>query len=110
MSGEIHEALRKWEGSLRKNSCLSGPAAMEDGTVIEPRDDVNHPAHYAANGPKCPHCGNNIECITITENMGFCIGNTVKYIWRRKEKGAPLKDLKKARWYLDREISKLEAE
>lgn len=72
-------------------------------------DDVNHPSHYAENGPPCPHCGNTIECITITEAMPFCLGNTYKYIWRRNEKGTPLKDLKKARWYLDREIQRMEA-
>ncbi|HPB98055.1 MAG TPA: DUF3310 domain-containing protein [Polyangiaceae bacterium] len=74
----------------------------------EEPDPVHHPTHYT-NGPACPHCGNTIECITITEQMGFCDGNAVKYIWRRKMKGKPLEDLKKARWYIDREIARLEA-
>ena len=71
-------------------------------------DAINHPVHYV-NGPACPHCGNTIECITVTEEMGFCLGNVVKYIWRRNLKGDTLKDLKKARWYLDREIQRMEA-
>ena len=87
-----------------------------DGDIMEPKkqttisDTVNHPKHYASNGPACPNCGSNIECITITERMGFCLGNAVKYIWRHKNKGNALEDLKKARWYLDREIARMEAE
>jgi hypothetical protein len=40
--------------------------------------------------------------------LGFCLGNTVKYIARNQEKGTPLEDLKKALWYLDREIAQME--
>ncbi len=53
---------------------------------------------------------NPYEAIKVIEawGLGFCLGNTVKYISRAGKKGAVLQDLKKARWYLDREISKLE--
>ena len=88
---------------------MTGPITLKDGTVIVPRDSVNHPPHYTS-GPSCPHCGTTVECITITENMGFCLGNAVKYIWRHKSKGNELEDLKKARWYLDREIARMESE
>jgi hypothetical protein len=40
--------------------------------------------------------------------MGFCLGNAVKYIWRCGQKGDAIEDLKKARWYIDREIARLE--
>lgn len=40
--------------------------------------------------------------------QGFCLGNTVKYIARAPYKGKTLDDLKKARWYLDHEIKRLE--
>lgn len=60
-------------------------------------DAVNHPAHYTSQ-PR------GVECIQITEHMSFCLGNVLKYIWRSDEKGATIEDLKKARWYLDREI------
>jgi hypothetical protein len=88
---------------------LDGPMKLKDGTVIRPADLVNHPPHYT-NGPGCPHCGNVIECITITEQMNFCLGNAVKYIWRKEAKGKPLEDLRKARWYIDREIARMEVE
>ena len=65
-------------------------------------DAVHHPKHYT-NHPS------GVECIQITEHMGFNLGNVVKYLWRADEKGAPVEDLKKARWYLDREIQKRES-
>jgi hypothetical protein len=63
-------------------------------------DMVNHPPHYTAHP-------SGVECITITEHMGFCLGNALKYIWRADLKGGT-EDLKKARWYLDREIARRE--
>jgi hypothetical protein len=38
--------------------------------------------------------------------MGFNVGNAVKYLWRADEKGRPIEDLEKARWYIDREIAR----
>lgn len=64
-------------------------------------DPVNHPAHYTGHP-------SGVECIAITEHMGFCLGNVLKYIWRADQKGNALEDLKKARFYLDREIAKRE--
>lgn len=61
---------------------------------------VNHPAHYG---------GDTVyESIKVIEawNLGFCLGNAVKYISRADHKGAPLQDLEKAEWYLNREIQK----
>lgn len=65
-------------------------------------DPVNHPEHYT-NHPS------GIECITITEHFGFCIGNAIKYLWRAglKNEAKKIEDLKKARWYIDREIQRL---
>lgn len=62
-------------------------------------DPVNHPPHYTSHP-------SGIECIQITEHMGFNLGNALKYIWRADLKHDALEDLKKARWYLDREIAK----
>jgi len=63
-------------------------------------DDINHPEHYIRHP-------SGIECIQITEHMNFNLGNAVKYIWRAGTKGDPVKDLRKAIWYLEREISRL---
>ena len=69
-------------------------------------DAVNHPAHYGG-------ADNPYEAIKVIEawGLGFCLGNTIKYIARAGKKGdGHLEDLLKARWYLDREITKLARE
>jgi hypothetical protein len=60
---------------------------------------VDHPAHYGG-------ADNPYEAIKVIEawHLGFNLGNTVKYISRVEFKNAPIEDLEKARWYLDREI------
>lgn len=62
-------------------------------------DAVNHPAHYGG-------ADNPYEAIKVIEawKLGFNLGNTVKYISRAEHKGAPIEDLRKALWYLTREI------
>lgn len=61
---------------------------MTDNTA----DPVNHPTHYTQG---------HVECITVTSQLDFCIGNTVKYVWRFRDKNNPVQDLRKAAWYLD---------
>jgi hypothetical protein len=62
-------------------------------------DVVNHPDHYKVGG---------IETIDFIEakKLNYHLGNVVKYITRADHKGKRLEDLKKARWYLDREIER----
>lgn len=64
---------------------------------------VDHPAHYGG-------ADNPYEAIKVIEawGLGFSLGNAVKYLSRAGKKGEKLEDLKKARWYIDREISNLE--
>ena len=66
-------------------------------------DNVNHPSHYKSGG---------IETIDFIEakELGYHLGNVIKYVTRAKHKGNELEDLKKAQWYLNREISKLTGE
>ena len=66
-------------------------------------DSVSHPKHYT-NHPS------GVECIQITEHMGFCLGNAVKYIWRADLKNNAIEDLEKAVWYLERELVKRKKE
>ena len=69
-------------------------------------DMVNHPPHYT-DGPSHSACGKPIECIDVVEALGFNPGNAVKYIWRAGKKGDILEDLKKAEFYIKREIARL---
>jgi hypothetical protein len=62
-------------------------------------DPVNNPAHYTAHP-------SGVECIQITEHMEFNLGNALKYIWRCDEKKDAIEDLRKAAWYIEREIGK----
>ena len=69
-----------------------------------PADPIN-PQHYQG-------FSNGAEVIDITENLTFNAGNAVKYLARAgrtdgHNKGAILEDLRKARWYADREIERL---
>lgn len=68
--------------------------------VVEP-DMVNHPPHYTEGG---------IETIDFIEAKGFNyhLGQVIKYVSRAGKKNDALEDLKKARWYLDREIGRME--
>lgn len=69
-----------------------------------PNDPVNHPKHYTEHP-------SGVECIQVTEHMNFCLGNAVKYIWRAGLKGDnAAEDLRKARWYLDRELKRIAGE
>lgn len=70
-------------------------------------DPVNHPAHYTSSEAQCSECGATIECIDITQGMNFCLGNAVKYIWRSGLKNHSIEDLRKAAWYVAREITRL---
>lgn len=72
-------------------------------------DSVNHPPHYNNSKAQC-NCGRRIECIDVTRHIGFNIGNAIKYLWRCDLKGKKLEDLKKAAWYIQDEIKKLESE
>ena len=62
---------------------------------------VNHPPHYTQHP-------SGVECIQITEHLNFCLGNAIKYIWRAGLKSEDaVEDLKKARFYIEREIKRL---
>lgn len=73
---------------------------------IEPKKElVYHPQHYGGKN-------NPYEAIKVIEawNLGFCLGNTLKYIARAGKKDNTIQELEKALWYLQREIKRLEDE
>lgn len=82
-------------------ACEAYVAPSRPQSSIAQADSVNHPAHYTQGG---------IEVIDAIEawELGFHLGNVVKYVARAAHKGRLLEDLKKARWYLDRAIQRLE--
>ncbi len=68
------------------------------------KEMVNNPSHYGGKD-------NPYEAIKVIEawDLGFNLGNTVKYISRAGKKDALVQELEKARWYLDREIANVKA-
>lgn len=76
--------------------------------MTDPEEKVNHPRHYNALPACCLECHAPIECIDVVEHFGFNIGSAIKYLWRHPHKGAASEDLKKAIWYIQREIEKSE--
>lgn len=72
--------------------------------AAQEKDVVNHPSHYADGW------SNGAEVIDITENLNFNRGNAVKYIARagKKDQDKELEDLRKAQFYINREIARLE--
>jgi hypothetical protein len=89
-------------GGVAMRPACSVPGCGHPADGCTAHDPINHPRHYTSHP-------SGVECITITEHLNFCLGNAVKYIWRAGEKGAAVEDLKKARWYIDREIRRLES-
>lgn len=90
----------------KKTKEVEKMATFTEYPVAEPKpehDPVNHPSHYTSHP-------SGIECIQITEHMGFLLGNAVKYIWRCDLKKDAIEDLKKAIFYIQREIQKRESE
>ena len=89
----IREEVTEW---------MTNPISL----LSDPEDCVNHPKHYTQHP-------SGVECIEVTEHYNFCIGNAIKYLWRAGLKKSVdsskhIEDLKKAIWYINREISNLE--
>ena len=69
----------------------------------KPHDPVNHPKHYTSHP-------SGVEAIEIARHASFNIGNVIKYCWRSglKDGNPSVQDLRKAKWYLEDEIRRIE--
>lgn len=76
----------------------------ENMKAIRDHDPVNSPSHYTAY--------KGLEIIDLTEQLNFNRGNAIKYIARaglkNKTPEGDIEDLKKAVWYINREIKRVE--
>lgn len=87
--------------------CSRGTAGMY--WRLKKEEDRTNPNYYKSHP-------SGVECIQITEHYNYCIGNAIKYLWRnglKVEEGMDTKekqieDLKKAIWYIRREIKNLD--
>ena len=99
----IYKMKQRMKGAVEKQKPTTVDdivAVVTDIVATHHTDMVNHPPHYTKGG---------IETIDFIEakELGYNLGNVVKYITRADHKGDKHEDLCKARWYLNREISKL---
>jgi len=98
---KMKQADEKWKVVTMHTTAKQVEAAKELFEVMQdpPADPVNHPPHYKTGG---------IETIDFIEAKGlnYRLGNVIKYITRSDHKGNRAEDLKKALWYLQREIEK----
>ena len=99
---------RKADGSCRNCGEPSPSADTLEGMVpLAPAPSVvDHPGHYTAGKVECIDA---LEAATVnlTGIEAVCTANAIKYLWRWKLKNGA-EDLKKARWYLDRLIARVE--
>lgn len=95
------EMLSSKLAAAKKSRGMKVIAVSTSNKSLNPEVDmVNHPPHYTIGG---------IETIDFIEakNLGYHLGNVVKYVSRADFKGVKLEDLQKAKWYLDRAINNL---
>jgi len=102
------EASEKINSEVMQTASIMTPRELAEKVAqgrakerkVKPKADmVNHPPHYTSHP-------SGVECIQITEHMGFNLGNALKYIWRADLKGSAVEDLEKAIFYINRELEK----
>lgn len=98
--------FNKWvsQDTFKEGELVFSTNGNEHRFVFPPmasEDPVNNPAHYTK----------GIQPIEAIESwkLGYNLGNVIKYVARADHKGKRIEDLKKARWYLDREINNNES-
>ena len=91
----MSDGAKKFEEKAQVNSHMGHMSITQ---IIKPKDDpVDNPSHYTSHP-------SGIECIDITCHMSFNLGNALKYIWRADLKNDAVEDLKKAKWYIEKEL------
>ncbi len=98
--GDLHAAMAEL-----RNNCDISAKQLRHGCDMAAKptattDAVAHPAHYTQGGIECIDAMES--ALTHAEFVGYLRANVLKYIWRYDRKGAPVQDLRKAAWYLDR--------
>jgi hypothetical protein len=102
----VYQRKAKMKSAATKSNWKTIAVSMSNKPILpkslkDAFDMVNHPSHYKVGG---------IETIDFIEakDLGYHLGNVVKYISRADHKDNKLENLKKAQWYLNRAVSNLE--
>ena len=104
-AGKVAELMIRVAGLEKKFGLADAndtePPVPETPQGSRAHDTVDRPAHYTQHPA-------GIECIQVVEHLGFNVGNAIKYLWRQGLKNDRLEDLRKAAWYINREILRVE--
>ncbi|MDX1371506.1 MAG: DUF3310 domain-containing protein [Nitrososphaeraceae archaeon] len=107
-----HEFCSNKQNEVNCNDCINSLKTVMSKQKVnhpEPKEEINHPSHYNEHP-------SGVECIEVVRYFPFNTGSAIAYIWRAglklyegcTEKESKIKDLKKAIWHLQDEISELE--
>lgn len=99
-----HTYVEAKPSAAGRGGAVDGPSLI--GGEKKEADSVESPSHYRAGKVECVDALDSAT-VGLTGEEGFHVANVIKYVWRWKFKNG-LEDLKKARWYLDRLIRKVE--
>lgn len=101
---DMYKPAKVWQVNAKSNPLIAGYSGTRNEQG-QKHDPVNHPKHYTSDP-------SGVECIEITRHRNFNIGNAFKYLWRAglKDGNSDIDDLKKAIWYIQDEIKRLEGE
>ena len=91
--------LDKLEDNAKNDHPVFGENIPDNSTKFDP---VNRPEHYNNGKMECIDAIHGM--LTHDEYIGYLRGNALKYNWRCRDKGKPIEDLRKARWYEERLI------
>lgn len=103
--GQMHSQCRCTfpNKTVKKVSCNmpdKHQALAEKAEEVSKVSDPINPSHYKASA-------SGVECIEVTRDLSFNLGNVVKYLWRLGQKDDSLQEIQKAQWYLRDEIRRV---
>lgn len=87
---------------------LSGVEDVVEDILVkkESPDNINHPSHY--NHGRIETIDFIEDCLGKDGFQAYCLGNVLKYISRANFKGKHDEDIRKANWYLNKVVEKIE--
>ena len=114
--GQIKDLEDHLEEMRKELETMANDPDTLQEAMTQKNNAVEHPSHYTSGGIECIDAikamlsGYEQAKIATKFYWHFLSGQVLKYLWRWPLKERPLQDLKKARWYLDKLISDVEAQ
>ena len=102
---DFPDIMKEWEEVASTTLSTTLKVSIDTGKI----DQVNCPSHYNKGDVECIEA---IKSATVGKKgiEAVCVANVIKYLWRYEEKGKPLQDVQKAKWYLDKLLNEIKDE